>query len=179
MIYTHPGAKVNEFVEDYFQCLEQLFNKKKTFFILGDLNIKERSSQAVNYRNATESNSAFELIIKPTSVTDSTATVIDHMITNDKIHKLCPYLTNHYPTMYMINNLIIIKNTTKSIPSYRDRKSFNSNIFCDKLDDKFGELASNNFPLNHAIFNSVFDKFVAQITERIDRHAPLKHLSLN
>ena len=153
--------------------------KKKTFHILGDININinKRSSQDVNYRNATESNGAFQLFTKPTRVTDSTATVIDHIITNDKIHKLCPYvlpanLTDHYPTICMMDNLTIKKNNTKNVPSYRYGKFFNSQIFCDELKEKLGELVSNNLPLNHAIFNSVFDEFVAQITEMIDRHAP-------
>ena len=115
-------------------------------------------------------------------VTDSTATVIDHKITNDKIHKLCPYvlpanLTDHYPTVCMIDNLTIIKNNTKNVPSYKYEKFFNSQIFCDEFEEKLGKLVSNNLPLNHAIFNSVFDEFVAQITEMIDRHAPFKRLS--
>ena len=118
----------------------------------------------------------------PTRVTDSTATVIDHIITNDKIHKLCPYvlpanLTDHYLTMCMINNLKIIKNNTKNVPSYTDRKSFHSQNFCDELDKKLGELVSNNLPFNHAIFNSVFDKFITQITKIIDKHAPLERLN--
>ena len=78
--------------------------------------------------------------------------------------------------MCMIDNLTIIKNNAKNVPSYRDRKSFKSHIFCDKLDEKLGELVSHNLPLNHAIFNFVFDKFVTQITERSDRHAPFKTL---
>ena len=91
------------------------------FYILGDININERSSQVINYLNATESNGDFQLITKLTRVTDSTTTVIDHIITNDKIHKLCPYIlpanfTDHYPTMCMIDNLTMIKNNTKNVP---------------------------------------------------------------
>ena len=83
------------------------------------------------------------------------------MITNDKIYKLCTYalptnLTDHYPTLCMIGNLTIGKNTAKNVPSIRDRKSFNSEIFCDELGEKLEEMVSNNLPLNHAIFNSVF-----------------------
>ena len=51
MMYRHPGAKVNKFIENYYQCLEQQFNEKKTFCILGDvdINVNERLSQAVNH----------------------------------------------------------------------------------------------------------------------------------
>ena len=50
-------------------------------------------------------------------------------------------------------------------------------IFCDKLDEKLREVVSNNLPLIHAIFYSVFNKFVTQITKIIDKQAPLKRLS--
>ena len=95
MICRHLEAKVDKFIEDYSHCLEQLLNEKKTFYILGDININERSSQVVNYLNATESNGAIQLITMPTRVTDSTAMVIDHIITNDKIHKLSRSLSNY------------------------------------------------------------------------------------
>ena len=100
--------------------------------------------------------------------------VVDHIITNDKVHQLCPYvlptnLTNHYPIMCVIDNFTIITNNTKNVPSNRDKNLFfNSQIFCNELDEKFCELVSNNLPLNHVIFNSVFDKFVVQIAEMID-----------
>ena len=137
-ICRHPGAKFDKFVKDYSQCVEQLLDEKKTFYILGDIsiNINKRTSQVVNYLNATESNGAIQLIAKPIRVTDSTATVIDHIITNDKIHKLrvCSYvlpakLTDHYPIMCLIDNLKIIKNNTKNVSLHRDRKSFNSQNF--------------------------------------------------
>jgi len=58
--------------------------------------------------NATESNGAFHLITKPTKVTDNSSTVIDHIITNDVVHKLHPSvilsdLTDHYPIMCIID----------------------------------------------------------------------------
>ena len=118
-MYRHPGSKVDKFIENYSQCLEQLFNEKKTFYILGDknTNINERSSQVANYLNATESNGTIQFVTKSTRVSNllyNTATVIDHIITNDEIHKLCPYvlpanLTDHYATILVIGNLTIKK----------------------------------------------------------------------
>ena len=71
MKYRHHEAKVDQVIKDYSQCLKQLFNEKKTFYIFSNININinERSSQVVNYLNATESNGAFQLITKPTRVT--------------------------------------------------------------------------------------------------------------
>ena len=86
----------------------------KNSYILGDINIniEKNSSQSINFLNAIEINGAFHLIIKPTRVTDSFATVIDRVITNDIVHKFIPYislsnLTDHYPNMSIINTIAI------------------------------------------------------------------------
>ena len=46
------------------------------------------SPQAEKYPQAITSNGAFSLITKPTRVTDKSATVIDHIITNDVEHAI-------------------------------------------------------------------------------------------
>ena len=152
---------------------------KRKLYILGDININEKPSQVVNYLNATESNGAIQLITKPTKLTDRTATVIDHTITNDKIHKLCPYvlpanITDHYPTIWMIDNLKIIKNNIKKMSFQIEIENLLIHKFFDK---KLGKLVSNNLPLIMLFSILCFDKFVAQITKIIDKHAPLKRLS--
>jgi len=111
--------------------LTRTINKpKKFFYILSDLNINinenNTSSQKINFLNATESNGAFHSITKPTRVTDSSSTVIDHIITNDVVHKLHPSvilcdLTDHYSIMCIIDKLETV-NFNNHVPMYRDRK---------------------------------------------------------
>jgi len=60
-------------------------------------------------------------------VTDSSFTVIDHIITNNVVHKLHPSvilsgLTDHYPIMSIIDNLETV-NFINHAPMYRDRKN--------------------------------------------------------
>ena len=75
--------------------MEKLAEEKKTFYIIGVISIdiskiNQNSSQADRYMQVITSNGAFSLITKSTRVTDKTATVIDHIITNDTAHSILP-----------------------------------------------------------------------------------------
>jgi len=53
---------------------------------MGDINLdinNENMLQAKNYLNAVKCNGALHLITKPTRVTESSATVLDYIVTND------------------------------------------------------------------------------------------------
>ena len=119
-IYRHPGYKIDKFIDDYSQCLEQLTKINQLFYILGDLNININTSnislQGFKFLNITESNGAIHLITKPTRVTAGSSSIIDHIITNDLGHKISPFvilsnLTDHYPIMCAITKppLVISK----------------------------------------------------------------------
>ena len=43
-IYRHPGYKIDKFIDDYSQCLEQLTKINQLFYILGDLNTNINTS---------------------------------------------------------------------------------------------------------------------------------------
>ena len=75
-------------------CLGKLTSEKRTFYILGDININISESnsgiQANNYINTITSNGAFNIITKPTRVIPISATLIDHVITNNIAHTIVP-----------------------------------------------------------------------------------------
>ena len=111
--------------------MEKLADEKKMFYIVGDLNIdinktNQNSPQADRNMQVITSNGAFSLITKPTRVTDKTATVIDHIITNDTAHSILPCvtptsLTEHYAIMCKINKIEMLG---KKLPIflYRNKK---------------------------------------------------------
>ena len=53
----------------------------------------------------------FPIITKPTKITDSTATIIDHMITNVTNHAIFPgvvktsEVSDHYPVFCQVHNI--------------------------------------------------------------------------
>ena len=95
VIYRHPSySDVDNFIEDLAACLADLNNHKQTFYLLGDININisadNRSSVANRYLNMLVSSASFPLITSPTRITETSTTVIDHIITNDSKHSIVP-----------------------------------------------------------------------------------------
>ena len=181
-IYRHPTEDSNKFLDDFSVCMEKLADEKKRFYIIGDITIdinrtNQNSPQADRYMQVITSNGAFSVITKPTRVTDKTATVIDHIITNDTAHSILPRvirtsLTDHYAIICKISK---IEKLGKILPIslFRNKKNFCPEAFSDDLVWELGNLISNNFPLNR----KTFDQFVNVIAKIIDKHAPLQRLS--
>ena len=87
VIYRHPSSSdVEAFIEDLSIFLKELNNSNSNFYILGDLNINtstiERTPVAKRFLNMLLSCGVVPLITKPTRVSDSSATIVDHLLTN-------------------------------------------------------------------------------------------------
>ena len=118
--------------------MEKLAGEKKRFYIIGNINIdinrtNQNSPQADRYMQVITSNGAFSLITKPTRVTDKTATVIDHIITNDTAHSILPRvirtsLTDHYAIMCKISKIEKLGKKL-SITLFRNKKKLLSRSF--------------------------------------------------
>ena len=87
VIYRHPLINTKLFLEQLNKNLELLNNAK--LYIIGDLNInicssnKNFSNDAIDYVTMLASYNFFLIISLPTRVSDTSATLIDHIITND------------------------------------------------------------------------------------------------
>jgi len=88
VIYRHPSSTSQDaFVEDLSFCLIDLNKPNLNYYLLGDYNINtsevNRTPIGTQFLNALISGGAFPIITKLTRVTDSSATIIDHITTND------------------------------------------------------------------------------------------------
>ena len=137
----------------------------------------------MHFINALLSCGAFPFITKPTRVTDTTATIIDHIITNVTNHKILPgvietsEVSDQYPIFCQVQNITLPKKNNNFIGYYRDKSKFYSDAFnydlFNALNFYFVNLpntTNNNFDV---VFNG-FTRIVLQIT---DRHAPIKKIS--
>ena len=74
--------------------LSDLSKSKNVCYILGNFKINiypdSRTTYTNDYINLLLSHRAFPLITKPTRVTENSATIIDHIISNDTINVLNP-----------------------------------------------------------------------------------------
>ena len=113
-------------------------------------------------------------------VTSSSATVLDHITTNENRHEIIPSvidydITDHYPVMAIINRNVT---SNPSQPIFiRSFNKFNSSNFINDLQLRL----ENFFPQMNTItknnINDVFDEFYSLITKTISNHVPLKKLS--
>ena len=126
------------------------------------------------------SNSATSLITKPTKVTPSTATIIDHVLTNENRLILTPFvikytLTDHYPIMISVsqetNNTR--KNQYKLVRSF---SKFSVVEFIKDLQIKFNEFWQKISTITDKNIETIFEQFYTLINQNI-KHAPLKKAS--
>ena len=134
---------------------------KINFYFLDDINInvngtnRQLSSQAEKYLQAITSNGVFSLIAKPTRVTYKSATIINHIITNDVQHTVIPFviqssITDHYVIMCKNSKIQTSYNKTPS-PLDRNKKNFCAEAFFEELGQELSNLVAANFLLNRNI----------------------------
>ena len=85
IIYRPPNSLFNDFLESMENILELLSNINAKCYIMEDFNINllNMNDKVVNYTNLFYSYTFFQTIIKPTRVTSKSATLIDHIWTNN------------------------------------------------------------------------------------------------
>ena len=105
-IYRSPNNKNTTFYDKFEKTVEKL--KTKTCYILGDMNYNliniDQHVHTKSYYDLLTAASFKTLITKPTRITETNATLIDHMWTNDlrntsvnKSHIILTDITDHLP----------------------------------------------------------------------------------
>ena len=165
---------------------EQLFADTTTY-TLGDVNLDINkfncSTLAQNYLDGLISKDFFPLITQPIRVTDTSASIIDHIITNDLSHKLIPGiirtddLCDHFMT-YVINrdkNKPKVKRCARI--KLRDTSNFSPTTFKNDQVVALSEFLNSLPEVDENNFNIVFNDFHDRFTKVLDKNAPFKLLS--
>ena len=190
VIYRHPNysnSTVKEFSEALCNSINKTTNRKDTFYLLGDLNIdltvNKRSLSSLDFLNSLISCGSLPIITIPTWVTETSATIIDHVITNESLHEIKPgviryndKLSDHYVIYCNVtnNSLTSPKQTYFTI---RDKSTFNANSYRDETNTAVYDYLSNLGELTELNFDCTFDEFVSLVQNVMEKHAPLKRLS--
>ena len=95
VVYRHPRTQTaDQFLKDFFKCLDCLNKHSKYYYIWGDFNItleiEKNIPLLMRYLNMLISYGAFPLITKPTRVTKNSSSIIDHIISNDIKYPILP-----------------------------------------------------------------------------------------
>ena len=109
-IYRHPGALVEEFTK-YLDYLIIKLQNRYQLYILGDMNIDflkyNHHTQTEEYLDMLHSNNISPIITKPTRITNYTATLIDHIYTNNTNQMISGIVTvdisDHLPTFCIVD----------------------------------------------------------------------------
>ena len=124
----------------------------------------------------------FDAITKPIRVTNSSSTIIDHILTNDTKHSvlpgiLCSDISDHNPIFCQINNFHSRGSNVLSKIFYRDKSNFKADSYCQDLETNLYDFGDHHLALIVTNLNDAFNEFIAVISGKIDAHAPLKPLS--
>ena len=183
---THPRADIDIFTETLYSIMDLINAEKKQSTIMGDLNIDllkyNIHEQTKNYVDNVFSRGFVPLISKPTRVTTSSASLIDHMYTNSiPTTTITGIIINDVADHFGIFHIEKKKPTHKRkiIGKKRIFSEANLEIFKESLNqidftpiflmdcpneayNKFIELYNisfnNSFPLKHFIPNKNYNK---------------------
>lgn len=174
-VYRPPNGKFNEFIEIINSILVSLRDRNyKDISIFGDfnLNLFDNNENVRYFVNLMHSFSLHCLIRKATRVTDSSATLIDHIwstqvYSNDANYIIETDISDHFPTISQFRT-----NKIPSKPQIIKRRYFNNASICEFK----SELSCVNWD---AVLNSqcplgAFNKFYYTFLDLFEKHFPYK-----
>ena len=95
-VYRHPSSILPEFKEAYLNSLKKI--RKQNYIVLGHFNINYNKlsvapASIANYINSINLLACIQIVDKPTKITNSTRSIIDHIYANQDL------LINIYPSV--------------------------------------------------------------------------------
>ena len=172
-IYRHPNANV-EAIEAFSEALSNSLNKiskqKRIFYLLRHLNINisanTKAGGSETYLDHLISSGSIPTITLPTRVTDTSSTLIGHIITNDSTPKIKPgvircdnKLSDRYLIYCNVSGYTSPRHN-KLHYFFRDKTNFNSELYREDMAVSVNDLASNLDDLTKQNFNDAFEAYV-------------------
>ena len=171
-IYRSPNSLNNKFLDKFENIIEKV--KSKQCYVLGDMNYNlinlDRHNDTSQYYNDLIAASFKPLILKPTRITESNSTLIDHIWTNDLNHKTCMKshiivtdITDHLPCITVVTNPELNLSGYKTISSRNfhdsNRLAFNKRI--EQAKNVLAFYVNNKYESN---IDKKFDDYFDHIT---------------
>ena len=184
LIYHRPNSSNLNFISDLEWILSKIDNENKIVYIMCDFNIDLLNYPTCNLTetlvNLLHSFNLINLIDKPTRVTQTSATIIDHMWTNNYRNTklsgiLYESISDHFPifTSFKLKS-IKSNNYTKKEIQFRDNNEQNisklKHLLAEAdwnliINNNNPETAYDNFIL---IFQNCYNKCIPLITKTIN-----------
>ena len=186
IIYHRPNSSKPEFLRELNVILETINSENKKTFLFGDFNVNlfeyENDNYVRDFVNMFHCNNMFNLINRSTRVSSSSATLLDHIWTNNYINCtvsgiIYNHISDHFPVFAVFKDFSLNKKEyNKKIEyKYRDFSEINKVKFKQELQDVnwFLVFASDNPNVSYdnfiliflTLFNNIFPLKVRQVYE--------------
>jgi len=171
---TAPRADIDIFTTTLLELMDHVNNEKKIGVIMGDMNIDllkfDIHDDTNAYLDGIFSRGFLPVILRPTRICATTASLIDHMFTNDIMQHsfsgiIVTDVADHFGTFHITNNK---KKHNKSMIN-------NIRIFSEKNVNSFKlALRNTNFSqiLNILCPNQAYDRFITLYKEAFELSFP-------
>jgi len=155
---TEPYADMDIFQSNMFDIMSIISREEKSCTILGDMNVNllnfTSHSKTEQYLEGLFSNGFLPIIVKPTRITVSSATLLDHIYTNNITatgHSgiIITDVADHFGTFYL-TRVNINNNRTSNKSRNRLFSEKNINIFKNKLNQTEFEIVYDTMCPNQA-----------------------------
>ena len=172
-LYRNP-ASTYDWLDNFVHMMDSVNNRNRNILLLGDFNFDLLKSQAA-WSSTTALFGLDQLVPKATRVTPTSATLLDHIYTNNKQLvndvKVCDSsISDHFPTICTwLYKPPKLKNKGHTTIYYRSFKHFDKTLFCHDL-----SLANFEETFKFQDPTEALDSFYEALMPVIDKHAPLR-----
>ena len=177
----YPSFDTTSLVQALNNKIADLDISNYNAYMLGDFNpnisMNIRSCVSQNYLHMLASNLMCPIITKPTKVTDTSSTIIDHVITNCSslfiLRRIINRdLTDHYPVFCSINHPLHTKPGKKCYHCLM--KNFNPETFVTDFSNNLDHFNFSTPFSDMRELSAAFDNLIEIIETTINIHAPFK-----
>ena len=175
------AEQLNLFNDNLMLLMENLNQKNKPVYIVGDMNIDilkfAMHPPTENYINNLFASGFLQFITKPTRCQNNSATLIDHLLTNEiKDNYVCGILlsdiSDHFPTFHILYEAV-----EPSSPKFICSRSFSqSNV--DNFTNSLRNLSWNDV-LSSPATQTSYDNFHGTFFDLFNFHFPLSKKKFN
>ena len=176
VVYRMPDSSVDMFNERLADILNSVHKENKLFYLLGDLNIDlfkhDVHRPTSEFLDTIYSYNVYPLVTKPTRVTASSATLIDHILSNNIDVSyghtqgiLCTSISDHFAVFHIAGNMSTSKLTQPVSPKLtRDMRRKNIETFSTEMQKiNWNNLLCINdtqsaYSTFHKMLSDVYDK---------------------
>ena len=178
-LYRRPNSNLNDFLDELEIIINLVNIENKKLYLLGDFNINlfnyDSDAQVRRFVNLMHSNNMFNVINKSTRVTSTSATLIDHIWTNNLVNLqssgiIFDKTSDHFPifSCFKIGSKKFKSDKSESFEiKYRNFSDINIINFRSELQKVDWSLVYSNYS------NSSYENFLLIFKNLYNKHFPI------